>query len=189
MLKFEQGVLFSCSNKFDSNLTNKTECGKIEYWSYTLKFEKNMSKRIISAIDVGSSKICAVIASVEEDNVPSVIGVAIQQSQGIKKGVVVNIDEAINSIASTLEAAERMAGITVPSIFLSVSGKHITSTNNRGVVAVSTEEIVPDDVFRAIESARTVSIPAGREILHVIPREFIVDSQGGVKDPVGHDRD
>lgn len=144
-----------------------------------------MSKRIISALDVGSSKVCAVIASVEEDNTPSVIGVASQPSEGIKKGVVVNIDDAINCIASTLEAAERMAGITIPSVYLSVSGKHITSTNNKGVVAVSTEEIVPDDVFRAIESARTVSIPAGREILHVIPREFIVDSQGQVKDPVG----
>jgi cell division protein FtsA len=144
-----------------------------------------MSKRIISALDVGSSKVCAVIASVEEDNIPSVIGVASQPSEGIKKGVVVNIDDAINCIASTLEAAERMAGITIPSVFVSVSGKHITSTNNKGVVAVATEEIVPDDVFRAIESARTVSIPPGREILHVIPREFIVDSQGGVKDPVG----
>lgn len=144
-----------------------------------------MSKRIISALDVGSSKVCAVIASVEEDNIPSVIGVASQPSEGIKKGVVVNIDDAINCIASTLEAAERMAGITIPSVYVSVSGKHITSTNNKGVVAVATEEIVPDDVFRAIESARTVSIPPGREILHVIPREFIVDSQGGVKDPVG----
>lgn len=144
-----------------------------------------MAKRIISALDVGSSKVSAVISSVEEDNVPQVIGVASQPSEGIKKGVVVNIDDAINCIASTLEAAERMAGITVPSVYISVSGKHITSTNNKGVVAVSTEEIVPDDVFRAIESARTVSIPPGREILHVIPREFIVDSEGGVRDPVG----
>ncbi len=144
-----------------------------------------MAKRIITALDVGSSKVCAVIASVEEDNMSQVIGVASQPSAGIKKGVVVNIDDAINTIASTLEAAERMAGITVPSVYLSVSGKHITSINNKGVVAVSTDEIVPEDVFRAIESARTVSIPAGREILHVIPREFIVDSQGGVKDPVG----
>jgi cell division protein FtsA len=144
-----------------------------------------MSKRIVSALDVGSSKICAVIASIEDDGAPSVIGVASQPSECIKKGVVVNIDDAINSIAATLEAAERMAGITVPSVYISVSGKHITSTNNRGVVAVSADEIVPDDVFRAIESARTVSIPPGREILHVIPREFIVDSQGGVKDPVG----
>lgn len=144
-----------------------------------------MGKRIISALDVGSSKVCAVIASFDGENIPSVIGVASQPSQGIKKGVVVNIDDAINSIASTLEAAERMAGVTVPSAYLSVSGKHIMSTNNRGVVAVSTEEIVPDDVYRAIESARTVSIPTGREIIHVIPREFIVDSQGGVKDPVG----
>jgi cell division protein FtsA len=97
----------------------------------------------------------------------------------------VNIDEAINSIASSLEAAERMAGITVSSVYISINGKHITSTNNKGVVAVSADEISTDDVYRAIESARTVSIPPSREILHVIPREFIVDAQGGIKDPVG----
>ena len=143
-----------------------------------------MAKRIITALDIGSSKVCAVIASVETD-MPQVIGVASYPSEGIKKGVIVNIDQAINSIATVLEAAERMAGITVSSVFVSISGKHIMSTNNKGVVAISSPEIVTDDVFRSIESAKTVSIPQSREILHVIPREFIVDSQGGVKDPVG----
>lgn len=144
-----------------------------------------MSKQIITAIDIGSSKICTIIAATEEDREPSVIGVATVASRGIKKGVVVNIDEAINSIIQSLEAAERMAGITVPSAYISISGKHITSTNNKGVVAVSHEEITPEDVIRAIDSARTVSIPPSREILHVIPREFIVDAQTGIKDPVG----
>jgi len=144
-----------------------------------------MANRIVTALDVGSTKICTTIASVEENRQPSVIGVASYPSQGIKKGVIVNIDEAINSIASSLEAAERMAGLTVSSVYVSINGKHITSTNNKGVVAVAQDEIITDDVFRAIESARTVSIPPSREILHVIPREFIVDAQGGIKDPVG----
>lgn len=144
-----------------------------------------MAKKIITALDIGSSKITAIIASAEDDGKPQVIGVATHPSTGLKKGVVVNIDEAIKSIAECLEAAERMAGLTVSSVYASISGKHITSTNNRGVVAISRDEIGTDDVQRAIESARTVSIPPSREILHVIPREFLVDAQGGIKDPIG----
>jgi cell division protein FtsA len=144
-----------------------------------------MANRIITALDIGSTKISTVISSIEEGQPPSVIGVASYPSQGLKKGVIVNIDDAINSIAASLEAAERMAGLTVSSVYISINGKHITSTNNKGVVAVAQDEIIADDVFRAIESARTVSIPPSREILHVIPREFIVDAQGGIKDPLG----
>lgn len=143
-----------------------------------------MANRIITALDIGSTKISTVISSLEEGQAPSVIGVASYPSQGLKKGVIVNIDDAINSIASSLEAAERMAGLTVSSVYISINGKHITSLNNKGVVAVAQDEIAADDVFRAIESARTVSIPPSREILHVIPREFIVDAQGGIKDPI-----
>lgn len=144
-----------------------------------------MAGRIITAIDIGSSKISTIIASLEEGSLPSVIGVSTYPSNGLKKGVVVNIDDAINSIANSLEAAERMAGLTVSSAFITINGNHITSINNKGVVAVAQDEISNDDVFRSIESARTISIPPSREILHVIPREFVVDSQGDIKDPVG----
>jgi cell division protein FtsA len=144
-----------------------------------------MANRIITALDVGSTKITTAIATLEEGQPPKVIGVATYPSEGLKKGAIVNIDDAINSIAASLEAAERMAGITVSSVYVTINGKDITSTNNRGVVAIAQDEIVTDDVFRAIESARTVSIPPSREILHVIPREFIVDTQTGIKDPVG----
>jgi len=146
-----------------------------------------MAKRIISAIDIGSTKIVAVIASIEGNtNPPQVLGVAVQPSAGLKKGVLINIDSAIASIATTLEAAERMAGITTNSVYININGKHITSTNNKGVVATSSQdEIMVNDVFRAIESARTISIPPSREIIHVIPREFIIDTQNGIKDPVG----
>ena len=144
-----------------------------------------MANRIITAIDIGSTKIASVIASISEGEPPAVIGVASYPSQGLKKGVIVNIDEAISAIASSLEAAERMAGLASSSVYISINGKHITSTNNKGVVAVAQEEINSDDILRAIESARTVSIPPSRVILHVIPKEFIVDAQGDIKDPVG----
>lgn len=144
-----------------------------------------MANNIVVGLDVGSSKVCTTIATLEEGKDPQVIGVAAYPSTGMKKGVIVNIESAIDSIAASLEAAERMAGLTVSSVYVSINGKHITSTNNRGVVAVAQDEIVTDDVFRAIESARTVSIPPSREILHVIPREFSVDTQPGIKDPVG----
>ncbi|MBN2100525.1 cell division protein FtsA [Candidatus Dojkabacteria bacterium] len=145
-----------------------------------------MAKRIITALDVGSSKVCTIIAAVSEGNEkPQVIGVYSHPSAGVKKGVIVNIDEATNAIAESLAAAERMAGITVSSVYASIGGKHITSINSRGVVAVSQEEISEDDTFRAIENARTISIPPSREILHIIPREFLVDSEGGIKDPIG----
>jgi cell division protein FtsA len=144
-----------------------------------------MTQSIVTALDIGSSKVTTIIAALEDGKEPKVIGVATYPSRGLKKGVIVNIEEAINSIAASLEAAERMAGLTVSSVYISINGKHITSTNNRGVVAVAQDEISTDDVFRAIESARTVSIPPSREILHVIPRQFSVDTQGGIKDPVG----
>ncbi len=151
-----------------------------------LIYDDDMAKRIITALDVGSSKICTIIAAVSDDgDKPQVIGVYSHPSAGVKKGVIVNIDEATNAIAESLAAAERMAGITISTVYATIGGKHITSINSRGVVAVADAEITEDDTFRAIENARTISIPPSREILHIIPREFLVDSQGGIKDPVG----
>lgn len=144
-----------------------------------------MASKIIAAVDIGSTKVTAVIATLEEGSAPKVIGESSYVSQGIKKGEITGIDEAINSIASALSGAERMAGITVSSVYISINGKHITSNNNKGVVAVADNEINTDDVLRALESARTVAIPPSREIIHLIPREFFVDQQGGIKDPVG----
>ena len=125
------------------------------------------------------------IATVEEGEAPKVIGESSFVSQGVKKGEITGIDEAINSIASALSGTERMAGLTVSSVYITINGKHITSNNNKGVVAVADHEINTEDVLRAMESARTVAIPPSREILHLIPREFFVDQQGGIKDPVG----
>jgi cell division protein FtsA len=146
-----------------------------------------MAKNIISAIDVGSSKICTVIASLNsETSEPSVIGTAVTPSHGIKKGVVVNINEAVDAISDSLSYAEKMAGIGISSAVVSINGKNIFSNNTRGVIAVSSDEISYEDVQRAVESAKTVAIPQQvRKIIHVLPREYVVDSQGGILEPIG----
>lgn len=143
--------------------------------------------KIITGIDVGTSKVSTVIASISSENKTSVVGVSTTPSKGMKKGVVVDIDEAVEAIAESLEEAERMAGYSVSSAFVSVDGKHISSLNSHGVVAVGGEgaEITEADVERVTEAARAVSLPSSREIIHVLPRGFTVDSQDGIKDPVG----
>jgi len=144
-----------------------------------------MARKIITAIDVGTSKITTVISSVEDDQKPTVIGVCSYPSKGIKKGVVVNIDEATSSISESVNAAERMAGVTVSDVYVSINGDQVTSLNNKGVVAVSSAEITIDDTYRAIENARTLSLPENLNPIHIIPREFVVDNQGGIKYPIG----
>jgi len=142
--------------------------------------------RILSAIDIGTSKITTLIASVEEDGELRIIGVATTVSRGIRKGQIVNIEEATSAISDSLEAAERMAGTSIAKTFLSVGGSHIASLNSHGVVAVAEpdREITPNDVKRVIDAAKAISLPSSREILHVVPRGFIVDGQEGIVDPV-----
>jgi cell division protein FtsA len=144
-------------------------------------------KRIIAGIDIGSSKTATVITSVDEDDTLSIIGVAKSDSRGIRKGQIVDIEEATSSVVTSLEGAERMAGYQVNSAFVSVGGVHIASQNSHGVVAVAepNREISDQDVFRVIEAAKAISLASARKIIHVIPRYFTVDSQEGIKDPVG----
>lgn len=144
-----------------------------------------MTRRIITAIDVGSSKITTLITSVEDGKSPTVIGVCAYPSKGIKKGVVVNIDDATSAILESVTAAERMAGVTVSDVYVSINGEQVTSLNNKGVVAVAGSEITIDDTYRAIENARTLSLPDNLNPIHIIPREFVVDNQGGIKYPIG----
>lgn len=144
--------------------------------------------RIVSGIDIGTEKICTIIALVGEDpQKTNVIGVASTPSRGLRKSQIVDLEEAIEAITDSVEAAERMAGLNIQHAYVSVSGAHIASQNSKGVVAVSEPEgeITPGDVERVIEAARAVSLPSSREIMHVIPRDFAVDSQTGIKDPVG----
>lgn len=143
--------------------------------------------KVVVGIDVGSSKITTVIATLEEHNLANIIGVSATASGGLRKGQVVDIDEAVAAITSSVEAAERMAGYSVGTAFVSVDGTHVESQNSKGVVAVSDPngEISAEDVMRVVEAARAISLPSSKEILHVIPRYFVVDSQSGIKDPIG----
>lgn len=142
----------------------------------------------ISVVDLGSSKITCVIATRgEEDSSLRVVGVASVPSRGIRKSQIVDIDDAIEAVTETVESAERMAGLQVKDVSVSVSGIHIESQNSKGLVAVQNPdgEITSEDVSRVVEAARAVPLPTAREILHIIPRFFLVDNQEGIKDPVG----
>ncbi len=145
--------------------------------------------KLISALDVGTSKITTLIAQLRDPDSDSlhIVGVASVPAKGIRKGQIVNIEEAIVAITESIEAAERMAGFNIAKVWASVGGSHITSQNSHGVVAVSEPqgEINSQDVRRVLEAARAISLPAASEIIHVIPRSFNVDSQEGVKDPTG----
>lgn len=141
--------------------------------------------RIITGIDIGTSKIATVIAKVDESI--HVLGVSEAKAAGIKKGQIVDIEEAVEAINSSLEAAERMAGYSVSRVVTSLGGAHIESQNSTGVVAVATPEgeIVAGDIDRVIDAAKAISLPSSREIIHVLPRSYAVDGQGGIKDPIG----
>ena len=145
-------------------------------------------QRIIAGIDVGSSKIATIIGSVEEEEKQiKVIGASSTPSRGIRKGQIVNIEEAAEAVVESVEAAERMAGYSLTRAVVSISGPHLASQNSRGVVAVAEPEgeINGDDVLRVIEAAKAISLPSSREVIHVVPRYFTVDGQDGIKDPVG----
>jgi cell division protein FtsA len=141
--------------------------------------------KIVVGIDIGTSKIVTLIAKVDEEI--NVLGVSETPATGIKKGQIVDIDEAVLSINNSLEAAERMAGYSASHIIASIGGSHIESQNSRGVVAVARPEgeITENDLARVIDAARAVSLPSSREIIHVLPRSYIVDGQEGIKDPIG----
>jgi cell division protein FtsA len=142
---------------------------------------------VLVAIDVGTSKVVALIGEVTHDGAVTVIGKGAPPATGLKKGVVINIDQTVSSIRSAREQAERLSGYRVESAIVAVGGNHVESQNSRGAVAVSgpRREVTHEDVERATEVARAVTIPSNREVLHVLPRGFVVDGQEGVKDPLG----
>lgn len=143
--------------------------------------------KVICGIDVGSSKIATIIASLGEDERINLIGVSATSSKGVKKGQVVDIEEAVEAITESVESAERMAGYSVSNAYISLGGPQIESTNSHAVVAVSEPEgeIKEGDILRVNDAARAIPLPSSREILHVIPRTFTVDGQEGIRDPIG----
>ena len=142
--------------------------------------------KIVVGVDIGTSKIVTIIARVDDDSV-NVLGVSEVPSRGVKKGQIVDIKEAVESINNSLDSAERMAGYSVSHVVASIGGGHIESQNSRGVVAVSSAagEITESDLNRVIDAAKAVSLPSSRQIVHVLPRNYVVDGQEGIKDPIG----
>jgi len=144
-------------------------------------------ENIVVGVDFGTTKICAVVGSVDEQRRVNVLGVGVAESEGLNRGVVVNIDKTVEAVRQAVGEAERAAGVETRAVVVGIAGDHIQSFQSRGVITISNRdgEITAGDVRRLLEDTRRVAIPADREILHTIPQEFIVDGQDGVADPVG----
>jgi len=146
-----------------------------------------MSRRenLIVGLDIGTTKICTVVGEVLDDGAVNVIGVGTNPSRGLRKGVVINIDGTVDSIKKAVEEAELMGGCDISSVYGGIAGGHIKGFNSHGIIAVKDREIKDNDVRRVIDAARAVAIPMDREVIHILPSEFVVDEQEGIKDPLG----
>ena len=144
-----------------------------------------MNDNIVVGVDIGTTKVCAVVAGKDELDRVNILGVGMAPSDGLNRGVVVNIDRTVGAIREAIEEAERAAGVEVRDVIVGIAGDHVQSFQTRGVVTINAGEVTQNDVQRLLEDTTHVALPADREILHVIPQEFIVDGQDGVADPVG----
>lgn len=150
-----------------------------------MSLKKKPTKNCVVGIDIGTSKIICIVGEVDEAGHLSVIGLGKHPSTGLKRGVVVNIEATVASIQKAVEQAEEMAGIQIREVYTGIAGSHIRSFNSHGIVAISASEVASHDVDRVIDAARAVAIPADQKILHILPQEFIIDQQDGIKEPVG----
>jgi cell division protein FtsA len=146
---------------------------------------KRVDKNLIVGLDIGTSKVAVIVAEAHPQGEVEVVGIGFHPSHGLKKGVVVNIDSTVQSIQRAVEEAELMAGCQIHSVFTGIAGSHIRSFNSHGIVAIRDKEVSSEDVARVIDAARAVAIPADQRILHVLPQEFIIDNQEGIRDPIG----
>jgi cell division protein FtsA len=144
-----------------------------------------MDGPIVVGIDIGTTKVCTLVAREEGMGRTRILGVGIEPSQGIRKGVVVDIGAASQAIARSVEKAERTSGLEITSALVSLAGSHVSSVNSRGVVGITGQTIDHEDIVRAVDSARAVAIPHNREVIHVIQRGFTVDGQDGIRMPLG----
>jgi len=141
-------------------------------------------QRVIG-LDIGTSKVVAMVAETSADGVPEIIGIGAYPSRGLKKGVVVNIESTVQSIQRAVEEAELMAGCQIDALYAGIAGSHIRSLNSHGIVGISDGEVFPEDVERVIDAAQAVAIPADQKILHIIPQDYVIDSQEDIKEPLG----
>jgi cell division protein FtsA len=147
---------------------------------------RNKSERnLIVGLDIGTTKVAAIVGELKDDGGIEVIGYGTTPSRGLKKGVVVNLESTIQSIQKAIEEAELMSGCQIKSVFAGIAGSHVKSLNSQGVVAMKDKEVTQFDIDRVIDSARAVAIPADQQILHILPQEFVIDKQDGIKEPIG----
>ncbi len=149
------------------------------------RMSKKTEKNLIVGLDIGTSKVAAIVGEITEEGRLEIIGIGSHRSRGLKKGVVVNIESTVQSIQRAVEEAELMAGCQIHSVYTGIAGSHIKSLNSHGIVAISTKEVTAGDMERVVDAARAVAIPADQKILHVLPQEFIIDNQEGIRDPIG----
>ena len=146
---------------------------------------KKIERNLIVGLDIGTSKVAAIVGELISDGSIEIIGIGSTPSRGLKKGVVVNLESTVQSIQKAIEEAELMAGCQIKSVFAGIAGSHIRSLNSHGIVAIRDKEVTRYDIDRVIDSAQAVAIPADQKILHILPQEFVIDLQDGIKEPIG----
>lgn len=146
---------------------------------------KKVEQETIVALDIGTSKVVALVGGITDDGKLEVIGIGSYPSRGLKKGVVVNIESTIQSIQRAVEEAELMSGMQIDSVYVGIAGSHVRSLNSHGIVAIKDKEVTSFDVDRVMDAARAVAIPADQRILHVLPQEYVIDQQEGIREPIG----
>jgi cell division protein FtsA len=144
----------------------------------------NNRENLIVGLDIGTTKICAIVGNLTEDGL-DIVGIGTSPSRGLRKGVVINIESTVESIRKALREAELMAGCEIRSVFAGIAGGHIKGFNSQGVIAIKNREVTSEDVTRVIDAAKALAIPMDREVIHVLPQEFIIDDQDGIKEPLG----
>nr|WP_321370112.1 cell division protein FtsA [uncultured Desulfuromusa sp.] len=146
-----------------------------------------MSKRtenLIVGLDIGTTKICCIVGNMTEEGL-DVVGIGTSPSKGLRKGVVINIESTVSAIQKAIREAELMAGCEIKSVFAGIAGGHIKGLNSQGVIAIKNREVTSEDLQRVIDAAKAIAIPMDREVMHILPQEFIIDDQDGIREPLG----
>ncbi|APG28882.1 cell division protein FtsA [Syntrophotalea acetylenivorans] len=144
----------------------------------------NHKENLIVGLDIGTTKICAIVGNLTDEGL-DIVGIGTSPSRGLRKGVVINIESTVESIHKALQEAELMAGCEIKSVFAGIAGGHIKGFNSQGVIAIKNREVTKEDIDRVIDAAKALAIPMDREVIHVLPQEFIIDDQDGIKEPLG----
>ncbi|MBE0501298.1 MAG: cell division protein FtsA [Desulfuromonadales bacterium] len=144
----------------------------------------NVRDNLIVGLDIGTTKICAIVGNLTPNGL-DIVGIGTSPSKGLRKGVVINIESTVEAIRTALQEAELMAGCEIKSVFVGIAGGHIKGFNSQGVIAIKNREVTRDDVRRVIDAAKAIAIPMDREVIHILPQEFIIDDQDGIKEPLG----